>query len=190
MTTSSRRPSSSARMRSPNPSSPYAGAVSKKLTPASSAAWTSPALSSTTPHQSVAIVQTPNPTSETSRSLVPNLRYRIADSRVVLLVLRVLDDRAGDRARAHVVEGVVHRVEGDLGRDELVEHELALAVELGERRDVAVHVRRPVPAPADLLLHDHEAERGGDVDHDVHLRHADEDGLTAAAGHVERLLDR
>src|SRR3954452_15668847 len=66
----------SARSDSPTPPSPYTGAVSMKLMPASSAAWSRPCLSSTTPHQSLASVHTPNPTSDTSRSLRPNRRYR------------------------------------------------------------------------------------------------------------------
>src|SRR5689334_13827092 len=131
--------------------------------PASRAACTSPALSSTTPHQSVAMVQTPKPTSETWSSLLPKRRYRMGCAprcpRLLpgQMCLRVLDDRPRDRTRPHVLEGVVHAVERDLGRDELVEHQLPLSIEPSQCGDVTVHVRRAVPAAADLLLHDDEA---------------------------------
>src|ERR1700712_1063782 len=107
-----------------------------KLMPASSAACSIPCLSSMCPHQSLARVHVPNPTSETSSSLLPKRRYRKG-----LLELAVLDDGAGDLAVAHDVERLVDLFELDLLGDELVEEERALGVELGEHRHVAVDVR-------------------------------------------------
>ena len=59
---------------SPTPSLPYTGAVSKNVMPASSAACKRPRWSATCPHQSLASVHVPNPTSETTSSDVPKRR--------------------------------------------------------------------------------------------------------------------
>src|SRR5690606_8732078 len=99
------------------------------------------------------------------------------DERGALASLLVGDDRARDLARLHRLERLVDLAHTDLARDQLVEHELAVLVETEQLRHVLVDVRGPVPAALDRLVEVEELERGGDLEHHVHARDADQHGL-------------
>src|SRR5690606_22145943 len=115
-------------------------------------------------------------------------RRSAAGSRGAMSVDAVGDDRAGHLAAGHGLERPVDVLEVDAARDQLVELELALGVQVEQLRHVAVHVRRAVPAALHRLGGVEERERGVEVQEDVHAGHADQHDLAARADHVDGLL--
>ena len=102
----------------------------------------------------------------------------------------ILDHGTGDLAALHRREGIVHVVEVDGARHELVQHEGAVAVTLDQARDVALRIGRPVPAPEDLALLQQHVGEHLDVEEHLAGRDTDQHDLTAAPGHLDGLLDR
>src|SRR5262245_8344576 len=94
---------------------------------------------------------------------------------------------AGQVAGLQIVQRAAEVLERVVLRDQLVDLEAAVQVQIGEHREVAARPRGAVAATEDRLvlverLHD-EVEAGAE------LRHADDRECAARAERVERLLD-